>query len=730
MELIELYNQIQNPLNDPKVIEKLILAYANSSSIYGGIYQGLTQTVAKEYNKGQYYLEDANKFYAMMFNKWKNSIVALTRDEFIELYKKGSYGQDLIKLRNYLKSVKDVSTMQEANAIFFGNNQDKELQEAIEKYRWTSFGEGSGWVHVCSRYVTAKKDLYPNVEHRLYLDIESIDTYKMITAFVEKCDEHNLPYYFKFDQYANRDDTIVIYSSTETLAEYIEILQEIKKENPELIARMKEPPILTGKIDNWIGYGSEPAKTKDGKRHSFNEIRANLIEKVIDDATKKWIIDNRNKNVTYQQQTISLQDYIAIKSTEIFIDDLEKRFNYYEQLEQKIAQKNKTKYSQEIVIKRLGYTLQDIKSPQFRQSIYNILKNNMPTSLPKLCSSQSEHMNSIVMNIRNGKQIVFDEQAIRKVIKSLSINIAKSDYNFISSIVTQIKNSARQYGIDSDKFCFDIKAKEKIKALSEERKINSQHTIQPSIISPSKTEVNQINQTVNNRISQNEFNIHSLIESLNPELMTRKMKLPNGAEISAIQYIQEFVYHQLPENGIIQLMDGTSLSVKQFIEEGVMFECQEKYNGDFAKYMGEKTRNNQGSITITNSFETKTINPIEITQYINPFLLKKRIDLPNGAQISATQYIQEFYAPHIPSNGQVILSNGSTIPVTQYIEEILLWQDQKKYNGDINQILYNTTRNNTGIISKNKTSSQDELSEMLKETDISNKDQNIKENKK
>ena len=39
---------------------------------------------------------------------------------------------------------------------------------------------------------------------------------------VELCDEHHLPYYFKFDQFANRDDTIVIYSSTENLTKYVE----------------------------------------------------------------------------------------------------------------------------------------------------------------------------------------------------------------------------------------------------------------------------------------------------------------------------------------------------------------------------------------------------------------------------------------------------------------------------------------------------------------------------
>ena len=72
------------------------------------------------------------------------------------------------------------------------------------------------------------------------------------------------------------------------------------------------------------------------------------------------------------------------------------------------------------------------------------------------------------------------------------------------------------------------------------------------------------------------------------------------------------------------------MPVKQFIEEGVMFECQEKYNGDFPRYMAERTRNNLGVISIENGDEKYEINPVEITEFINPALLEKKVKLPNG----------------------------------------------------------------------------------------------------
>lgn len=750
MELMEIYNQIHNPIDDPRVIEKLINAYANLSKGFGGYYGQLTKTVQKEHNKGQYYREDADRFYAMLFNKWKNSIVAITRDEFVQLYRQGSYGQDFIKMRNYLKNVPDVSTMKEADEIFYGNKGDKELESALDKYSWKSFGGGSGWIHVCSRYLTAKKDQYPNVEHRLYLDTESLDTYKMITYLVEKCDEHHLPYYFKFDQYANRDDTIVIYSSTENLTKYVEILQEIKKEHPDLVSRAKEPPVLTGQIDGWIGYGSEPSKTPDGERQSFNEVRAKTLEHSIGTVTKQWIMSHRNQEITYQDQKLSFQDYVAMKSAEKLVADLEKRFLNYEEKDKKVAQRNGKTYNQLTVIDRLGYALQDVRSSQFKQGVYRILKDHMGTLLPRICNGSYKDMDTINMTVRNGKKITFSGDDLETIIQRLSVNIAKNDPNFIPTVQATIKKEASQYGIDSEKFCFDTKAREKMRTITAQKEAQRQQQVQqqpPVSNTPQQTVLTNgaadpnkylgasgenhevMEQTVNaedtKSVDLSSLDVQTLPQMINPALMERKMKLPNGAEIPAKQYIQEVVYPQLPKNGVVILDNGAVLPVKQFIEEGVMFECQEKYNGDFPKYMAERTRSNLGVVTVGNGDERYDLNPVEITEYINPALLNKRVKLPNGVEISARQYIQEVYAPHIPANGMVTLSNGAEIPVKQYIEEVLLWEGQEKYNGDIEQILYNTTRNNTGIVNADPKNLQEALIKMRTQTESIEQQQSV-----
>lgn len=467
MELMEFYKKIKNPIDDPAVIDKLIYAYSEQSKGLGGFYGQLTKTVKKERIYGPTYEEDADLFYSRMFNKWKNSIVSLTREQFIDLYNKGSYGKDFIKMREFLKSVPDVKTKKEADDIFFGNYNDKELKKALDKYRWTALGDVSMWTHVSSRYLTAKQDKQQNVEHRLYFDTEPIDTYKMAMYLVEKCDKYHIPFYFKFDDIGNRDDTIVLYSSTENLMKYVDILIEIKKEHPDLIARVKEPPVLTGKIDGWIGYGSEPSRTPDGKAQSFNEVRSKAIETAIDKVNKKWIIDHKNMIITYKGKNISFQNYIALEATRKILETLKKRFIYYEEYEMNMAKSKNISYDPNKVINKLGFSLQDLNSTSFEAKLYRTIQSKIEISLTNFCNGKN--VESIIMNIRNGKEINFSCYDLKDLIDSLSYSISKNDSNFSKDVHTEIIANAKQYGIDVDKFCFDIRSKKRMELVQAQK---------------------------------------------------------------------------------------------------------------------------------------------------------------------------------------------------------------------------------------------------------------------
>lgn len=78
-----------------------------------------------------------------------------------------------------------------------------------------------------------------------------------------------------------------------------------------------------------------------------------------------------------------------------------------------------------------------------------------------------------------------------------------------------------------------------------------------------------------------------LLSQIPQELLNKNLKLPNGETISTEQYIKEIVLPFFPINDYVYLTTGAKIPLSHFIIECVIFDCQERYNGDFAKYIQE-----------------------------------------------------------------------------------------------------------------------------------------------
>ena len=259
MDLKELYNSIDDTLTDDNV-SKLIEIYSNNSNLYNGLTYNYSNDIPKD-NNAVINRVERDKFYANCFNAWKKNVISMSKEEFKKLLDRGSYNKDFIKLRNYMLKVPDIHSYEEMKELYYGDNTPEEIKQLLEKYGWDSLGAYSGWIHTDSRYLCAKRTNRPKIEHRLYINTDSISLYKIINLFMSECSKKGIPFYFKFDNSSGfRDDSIPIYSSTEHLLDYIEILNNIKKNNPDL--NFYNPPLLTGKINGFIGYGSEPDKNK------------------------------------------------------------------------------------------------------------------------------------------------------------------------------------------------------------------------------------------------------------------------------------------------------------------------------------------------------------------------------------------------------------------------------------------------------------------------------------
>ena len=170
-------------------------------------------------------------------------------------------------------------------------------QELLNAIRNNIFGDtfnfisrgfnNNEWQQIYNTYFNNTS--FPKIEHRLYLNTEIPYIHKFALLFYQKCKERNIEYNFKFSTNQNRSDQFVIYSSTENLADYIDIIREILIEHKEIANNTYTPPPLAGIIDDKIGYGAHP---EDDSKSSYSKKRAYMLYYALKNLQNKWILNN------------------------------------------------------------------------------------------------------------------------------------------------------------------------------------------------------------------------------------------------------------------------------------------------------------------------------------------------------------------------------------------------------------------------------------------------------
>ena len=677
-KLGEIYASVENPLDNPEILQKIVAAYAKSSrtDLFGSsdLYSSLVK-MNQTKDSSSINLSDRDAFYIETYNQWIENMLSLD-DSHIE-YLETKKGMNARAMQQYLRSFGKITSMEDIKRLKSNPLFDEEIN---------GWELNDGWDHFKSQYISGRTENRIAVKHRLYVGCQNQDMWKLAQLFKSKCDAQQIPFYFKLASSSSRDDKMVIYADTDNLGNYISTLQEIAQEYPEIMQRCGQPPALTGKIDGWIGIGDEPPLKADGKNQSYNSLRADIFENAIEETTISDITEFKGKDVIYNGNQTRFNDLFIEQAAQILLDKLDKGKHL--------------SYSK---LSLYGLTEKDLSNPKFKEHVKAHLKKNIQKGLDKLIEvkdikSQIAGSNGqAIFSIptRDGKSFGVSTLDMDYLIKSMVPIMQSIDPNFMDKAKSTIQTKCKENGID-DTFCFQQGSKERFEQVDLQESVKTEPPVitsqtretQPT---PTKEKVSREKQSTPTTISSIE-----IVDLLNPEVLKQKIELPNGAKIPARQYIQEVVAPHIPSHGTFILSNGSQISAKQYIEEYILGEGQDKYKGDISKLLSENTRSNNGTITING----EQINSIDIVNTLNPELMKRKVKLPNGVEIPATQYVQEVVAPHIPSDGKFILkSNGYGLSAKQFIEEAVMFEGQEKYNGDIIALLEAMTVSNNGTVS-------------------------------
>lgn len=291
--LMDLYDSIRNPLDDLDTIKTIIEAYSDSKKNNRSFYHTLLEWNSREKQiAGGYnpYIEDVISFWK--FNKWKDNIINMTPEKYAKIYgdTNGFYSTEFNILQSFLKQID--ATISQKNFEEFKNEMknNPRLRNAYEKYDYEI--NQSGWDYVSSAHLLEGELI--NVQHRLYINCDSVSKYNVITKIIDNFSENNIPIHFKYND-ADRDDTIVLWTDDKNLLNTVNMLISIKERLPKNACYT--PPVLSGIIDGWLGYGSEPTTLLNGEQTSFNRIRTEAIRLAINNVYTKYISSHVNASV-------------------------------------------------------------------------------------------------------------------------------------------------------------------------------------------------------------------------------------------------------------------------------------------------------------------------------------------------------------------------------------------------------------------------------------------------
>ncbi len=440
MNLMEVYNRTKNPLNK-ELIEDIIKKYSsigNITSPMSNIYTIVTNT--NRGNQSKINEEDKEKFYNDMFNSWKDMILKVDKQSSYDLYSKGCIDDDFVFLRrtlanNEFKDYKEFEKYCEENSIDY------------KIHAWNSKALDGPWTYVHSDKFYSSKHSPFKIEHRLYINTNAEDLYKMVSLFREKCDSKNIPYVYKYNESSVRDDGIVIYSSTELLETYLKVLNEIKKENPDLVSRINEPPILSGKM-GYVGYGSEPDYDDRGMTQSFNRIRSDIIEESINEASRNWFKNHLNLKLG----ETSIEDAIVKDCAQNEIKNL---INYYNYTLESRKKDNKD-FDESVLKSTLGYDLDYLETDEFKELLNTSIRSNVRKLLEDENLFNNPYLVACKIPFDNGNSIDMTYGQFSNIIMSSTAGIMKFDNNFSSMVYGLVCDKAKERGIDPNNFAFDV----------------------------------------------------------------------------------------------------------------------------------------------------------------------------------------------------------------------------------------------------------------------------------
>ena len=415
-DLKNLYNRIENPINNRIKWNKILSLYSTSLN-YDNFYSQITYKDNSN-NIVTYNEKDKEEFYLYMWSIWNERIYSLKEEDIREYIENKIFDYDIYDTINELEDLGQVDSYTKIMKALSSSN--------INRYFSNFFDDFNHKIVVYSDF-NIKNDASFNTV--LTIKIDSDYLYKILMTYISKCIKNNIPYYFKYSEYT--DDIIVsIYSTIDNLCLNVKIIEDIKKDYSLYFYDNNNDPLI-GSINESITI-----RNKDYyNSYQYNKERSLIIFKSLDSVIYEYILNHLDIKISYKDKKLNILDYLATSIMEIVVNDL---------LESSV--KSKSEYfsvanSQDLI--------------NFKDYIKEKLLDNMKSILnERLYLKLNNEKITVVLN--KYKNLKIDVDVIMSCIRGLTQVLISMDKSLINSFKIRIKNECQFFKVDYEKFCLDI----------------------------------------------------------------------------------------------------------------------------------------------------------------------------------------------------------------------------------------------------------------------------------
>lgn len=507
MDLRKVYDATEDPLDNGTSINFIINSYFASKD--RADYYGRLRDTESEFlecfafapNEVDRFTEDENAFQCILFNHWMNDIRRISRlsvsekNNFFERVSRASYDipskafhegrmnsetakSAFNKIVNKINKNNASITKKTQIDTFKNGFRDANVTRLLEILDWNlGQKDDASILSFKSNYLLT--DQRKDIRNSVFLAVvpNKLHVYEFIGEYLKRCDKYNVPYDIDipYDEYSKR--IVRVNSTIENLGKNLAIFEDIAEHYPEMIENMDEPPVLCGRIKDWIGIGTFSAKAMERTPYGYTEKRAGLIVDAIEDTTKQYILENYKKTIVTIGKSGTIKNYLTGYTYDAYLRKIKETVDLYYKA---MREDHTVEEAEESTKVFFGFSRNDLEDPKYQKMVEKSIRTHVNQMIAN--GFEGEYDSFPVPNSDICKRLVLPdflvssdkvcdrhlniEGVFAEVLRKMAMDITLNDPRFKGNILTKIRTKFDEKCI-ATKSCFEDYAIEEMNRYSQ-----------------------------------------------------------------------------------------------------------------------------------------------------------------------------------------------------------------------------------------------------------------------